>query len=133
MFPDPTLSHEKWQGFKSLPYNEAHYYSNVYFHISLHCIKEKNPRRTVIGKRGCSLSYEGSETQLRSSQGSNPKKHKLSICTSQPEEREVVKRTRDCRAGEHFHHVCKKFFCTSCGPLAKKSFSLAFLSDSLPF
>ncbi|MCJ8736865.1 hypothetical protein PDJAM_G00017430 [Pangasius djambal] len=61
---------------------------------------DKTPRWTVIGKKRCSLSYEGPEAQQRSSQGSSLKKCKLSIYTLQNEEREVVKRTRDCRA-EH--------------------------------
>ncbi|TSQ46674.1 Acyl-CoA-binding domain-containing protein 4 [Bagarius yarrelli] len=55
---------------------------------------DKTPRQTVIARREC--SYEKSETQ----QGFNPKKRKLGIHTSQNEEREVIKRTRDCRA-EH--------------------------------
>ncbi|KAB5562313.1 hypothetical protein PHYPO_G00016450 [Pangasianodon hypophthalmus] len=71
---------------------------------------DKTPRRTVIGKRRCSLSYEGPETQQRSSQGSSPKKCKLSIYTLQNEEREVVKRTRDCRA----EHPSKRWNHTMC-------------------
>ncbi|KAK3563043.1 hypothetical protein QTP86_014562 [Hemibagrus guttatus] len=61
-------------------------------------LEDKTPRQTVMGKRGCSLSYEGSEMQQRSRQGSRPKKRKLGAYTSQNEDREVVKRTRDCRA-----------------------------------
>ncbi|XP_060790234.1 rab9 effector protein with kelch motifs isoform X3 [Neoarius graeffei] len=71
---------------------------------------EKNPSWTVIGKRGCSLSSEGSETQRRSSQGSNLKKRKLSIYTSQNVEREVVKMMRDCRA----EHPSKRWNHTMC-------------------
>ncbi|KAG7328301.1 hypothetical protein KOW79_008245 [Hemibagrus wyckioides] len=71
---------------------------------------DKTPRRTMIGKRGCSLSYEGSEMQQRSRQGSSPKKRKLGIYTSRNEERKVVKRTRDCRA----EHPSKRWKHTMC-------------------
>ncbi|XP_017331591.1 rab9 effector protein with kelch motifs isoform X2 [Ictalurus punctatus] len=71
---------------------------------------DKTPRKSVVGKRRYSLSSERSETQQRSSQGSSPKKRKLSVCTSQNEKREVVKRTRDCRA----EHPSKRWNHTMC-------------------
>ncbi|XP_053366506.1 uncharacterized protein zgc:163014 isoform X1 [Clarias gariepinus] len=60
---------------------------------------DKSPKKTVIQKRGYSLSSEGSETKQMSSQDSSPKKCKQTIYTSQ-NERTEIERARNSRA-EH--------------------------------